>query len=117
MQLYHESLYRYAGLTSPYIYPRYGLGELPQARGAPLWGGVLEGGPCGWFEGLPSRATGERRAVVGRKERDEREWESGRGKLAVALSGGAARAHTPPHLPTHPTHARARARAARASRA
>lgn len=30
IKLYHESLYRYQGLTSPYIYPRYGLGELPQ---------------------------------------------------------------------------------------
>jgi hypothetical protein len=30
IKLYNESLYRYEGLTSPYIYPRYGLGELPQ---------------------------------------------------------------------------------------
>jgi len=30
MKLYHESLFRYEGLTSPYLYPRYGLGELPQ---------------------------------------------------------------------------------------
>lgn len=42
MQLYHESLYRYAGLTSPYIYPRYGLGELPQgfARLSAVYGGT-----------------------------------------------------------------------------
>lgn len=31
MKLYNESLFRYEGLKSPYIYPRYGLGELPQA--------------------------------------------------------------------------------------
>ena len=30
IQLYHESMYRYEGLKSPYLYPRYGLGELPQ---------------------------------------------------------------------------------------
>jgi Rab GDP dissociation inhibitor len=30
IKLYNESLYRYEGLTAPYIYPRYGLGELPQ---------------------------------------------------------------------------------------
>lgn len=33
IKLYHDSLTRYEGLTSPYIYPRYGLGELPQVRG------------------------------------------------------------------------------------
>jgi Rab GDP dissociation inhibitor len=32
IKLYHDSLTRYDGLTSPYIYPRYGLGELPQVR-------------------------------------------------------------------------------------
>ncbi len=32
MKLYHESLFRYEGLTAPYLYPRYGLGELPQVR-------------------------------------------------------------------------------------
>jgi Rab GDP dissociation inhibitor len=30
MQLYYQSLTRFAGLKSPYIYPLYGLGELPQ---------------------------------------------------------------------------------------
>lgn len=30
VKLYHDSLYRYDGLNSPYLYPRYGLGELPQ---------------------------------------------------------------------------------------
>lgn len=30
--LYHESLVRFEGTRSPYIYPRYGLGELPQVR-------------------------------------------------------------------------------------
>jgi len=33
IKLYHDSLLRYDGLTSPYIYPRYGLGELPQVTG------------------------------------------------------------------------------------
>lgn len=31
IQLYHESLFRYEGVRSPYLYPLYGLGELPQA--------------------------------------------------------------------------------------
>ena len=30
IKLYYESLTRFEGTTSPYIYPRYGLGELPQ---------------------------------------------------------------------------------------
>ena len=30
--LYYHSLTRFAGLKSPYIYPLYGLGELPQVR-------------------------------------------------------------------------------------
>lgn len=34
IKLYYESLFRYDGLTSPYLYPRYGLGELPQVRQA-----------------------------------------------------------------------------------
>lgn len=37
IKLYHDSLTRYDGLTSPYIYPRYGLGELPQVGS--VWGG------------------------------------------------------------------------------
>lgn len=43
IQLYHGSLFRYDGLNSPYLYPRYGLGELPQVR--------REGGLCiqGWL--------------------------------------------------------------------
>lgn len=42
IKLYHESLSRYDGLTSPYIYPRYGLGELPQAfaRLSAVYGGT-----------------------------------------------------------------------------
>jgi RAB protein geranylgeranyltransferase component A len=32
IQLYYESLTRFAGLKSPYIYPLYGLGELPQVH-------------------------------------------------------------------------------------
>jgi len=34
LQLYAESLYRFGG-SSPYIYPLYGLGELPQVRPRP----------------------------------------------------------------------------------
>lgn len=40
IKLYHDSLLRYDGLTSPYIYPRYGLGELPQV-GRTLSGDVM----------------------------------------------------------------------------
>lgn len=39
IKLYHDSLLRYDGLTSPYIYPRYGLGELPQVGGFGCGGG------------------------------------------------------------------------------
>ena len=34
IKLYYESLTRFEGTTSPYIYPRYGLGELPQVWSA-----------------------------------------------------------------------------------
>ena len=34
IKLYHDSLTRFEGTLSPYIYPLYGLGELPQARSA-----------------------------------------------------------------------------------
>lgn len=42
IQLYHGSLFRYEGLNSPYLYPRYGLGELPQAfaRLSAVYGGI-----------------------------------------------------------------------------
>mmetsp|Transcript_37187 Transcript_37187/g.82724 ORF Transcript_37187/g.82724 Transcript_37187/m.82724 type:complete len:452 (-) Transcript_37187:407-1762(-) len=42
IKLYHDSLFRYEGLNSPYLYPRYGLGELPQAfaRLSAVYGGV-----------------------------------------------------------------------------
>jgi len=42
MQLYLESKTRFAGMTSPYLYPLYGLGELPQsfARLAAVHGGT-----------------------------------------------------------------------------
>ena len=33
IKLYNESLLRFEGVQSPYIYPLYGLGELPQVRG------------------------------------------------------------------------------------
>jgi Rab GDP dissociation inhibitor len=32
IKLYYDSMTRFAGLKSPYIYPLYGLGELPQVR-------------------------------------------------------------------------------------
>ena len=33
IKLYNDSLQRFAGTRSPYIYPLYGLGELPQVSG------------------------------------------------------------------------------------
>ena len=53
MQLYLESRTRFAGMTSPYLYPLFGLGELPQAfaRLAAVHGGTymlnrdLDGSP------------------------------------------------------------------------
>ena len=33
IKLYYESVTRFAGVLSPYIYPLYGLGELPQVGG------------------------------------------------------------------------------------
>lgn len=30
IRLYYDSLMRFEGTSSPYIYPLYGLGELPQ---------------------------------------------------------------------------------------
>lgn len=32
VKLYHDSVMRFEGTRSPYIYPLYGLGELPQVR-------------------------------------------------------------------------------------
>ena len=32
IKLYYDSLMRFEGTTAPYIYPLYGLGELPQVR-------------------------------------------------------------------------------------
>jgi len=42
VKLYHDSLYRFAGMKAPFIYPLYGLGELPQsfARLSAVYGGV-----------------------------------------------------------------------------
>jgi len=42
MQLYLDSKTRFSGMTSPYLYPLYGLGELPQsfARLAAVHGGT-----------------------------------------------------------------------------
>ena len=36
VKLYYDSMMRYEGLKSPYIYPLYGLGELPQV-GSTRW--------------------------------------------------------------------------------
>jgi Rab GDP dissociation inhibitor len=42
LALYYQSLTRFAGLKSPYIYPLYGLGELPQVHAtAPSCAGSL----------------------------------------------------------------------------
>eukprot|EP01025_Chloroclados_australasicus_P011397 TRINITY_DN1492_c0_g1_i3.p2 TRINITY_DN1492_c0_g1~~TRINITY_DN1492_c0_g1_i3.p2 ORF type:complete len:297 (+),score=41.16 TRINITY_DN1492_c0_g1_i3:534-1424(+) len=42
IKLYYDSLMKFEGTKSPYIYPLYGLGELPQAfaRLSAVWGGV-----------------------------------------------------------------------------
>jgi Rab GDP dissociation inhibitor len=42
IKLYKDSLLRFEGMTSPYLYPLYGLGELPQsfARLAAVYGGL-----------------------------------------------------------------------------
>lgn len=42
VKLYHDSLYRFQGTNTPYIYPLYGLGELPQsfARLSAVYGGT-----------------------------------------------------------------------------
>eukprot|EP00955_Chlamydomonas_euryale_P003710 39071-Chlamydomonas_euryale.AAC.1 len=59
IKLYNESLFRYDGLNSPYLYPRYGLGELPQVWGggegrrrefvSPRWmDGRMDGWTGGW---------------------------------------------------------------------
>ena len=66
IQLYNDSLHRFAGTRSPYIYPLYGLGELPQAfaRLAAVHGGTYmlgqEGAEVVWEE---EEGTGRKRAV------------------------------------------------------
>lgn len=42
IKLYRESVARYEGTKSPYLYPLYGLGELPQgfARLSAIYGGT-----------------------------------------------------------------------------
>merc|ERR1712196_110510 len=42
IKLYNDSLYRFAGTKTPYIYPLHGLGELPQsfARLSAVYGGT-----------------------------------------------------------------------------
>lgn len=41
IRLYYDSLMRFEGTSSPYIYPLYGLGELPQVRCVSLLHGFL----------------------------------------------------------------------------
>lgn len=51
VKLYYGSMMRYEGLKSPYIYPLYGLGELPQVKRvfrSALLSGLL------WHAGGPS---------------------------------------------------------------
>lgn len=74
MQLYLESKTRFANMTSPYLYPLYGLGELPQsfARLAAVHGGTymlnskMDDGPvrvCGIELSSLSAAQSLRRAL------------------------------------------------------
>ena len=37
IRLYYDSLMRFEGTASPYIYPLYGLGELPQVSACLAW--------------------------------------------------------------------------------
>jgi len=66
IQLYNDSLHRFAGTRSPYIYPLYGLGELPQAfaRLAAVHGGTYMLGQADaevvWEE---EEGSGKKRAV------------------------------------------------------
>ena len=41
IKLYHNSLERFSGTRSPYIYPLYGLGELPQVLGQHRMAGLV----------------------------------------------------------------------------
>jgi Rab GDP dissociation inhibitor len=65
IQLYNDSLHRFAGTRSPYIYPLYGLGELPQAfaRLAAVHGGTYMLGQAGaevvWEDGKAVGVTTE----------------------------------------------------------
>ncbi len=81
IKLYHDSLSRYDGLTSPYIYPRYGLGELPQVSlraeyPGRKWQIHIVGPLCTTAQGsggeqfaLPSSLTQARHAdTLGRKD-------------------------------------------------
>ena len=77
MQLYLDSMTRFAGMTSPYLYPLYGLGELPQsfARLAAVHGGVYmlnrgdDDGPV-FGEGKFEAVYGEGGAAVGVKVKE-----------------------------------------------
>jgi Rab GDP dissociation inhibitor len=76
IELYRDSLNQYAG-KSPYIYPRYGLGELPQAfaRLAAIYGGTymldkpveeIVYGPDGHVVGVKSQGeTAKCKFVIG----------------------------------------------------
>ncbi len=98
IKLYHDSLFRYEGLTSPYLYPRYGLGELPQVRlaapAAPAAGGVCGGRPPSAAVAAPSLAGKPRACCVrGRKGRggEGRGGEGGRPCLPAESRGGGGR--------------------------
>ena len=46
IKLYYESLMRFENTSSPYIYPLYGLGELPQVDTGTFWDEPLSGVHC-----------------------------------------------------------------------
>lgn len=54
IRLYYDSLMRFEGTNSPYIYPLYGLGELPQVCFLALSPAVSMGCRSIWLWGLPS---------------------------------------------------------------
>lgn len=51
IKLYYESLTRFENTSSPYIYPLYGLGELPQVDTVTVWDKPLIGVQCGTLSG------------------------------------------------------------------
>ena len=53
IKLYYESVTRFAGVLSPYIYPLYGLGELPQVR-CPRRQLLLHTRACSQWRSMPA---------------------------------------------------------------